>query len=316
LTPQAVDTALTTNMVPNIKSILDGGVRVTVSHSPTPTARVTLPGGGMPNGGATAGNRVPHTGTHMIEADHAGLDDIFKVATAAGINSLLVVDDANYSIFTTPTVHEIITTAAGGAADDQVITRAIALYNMNKPRLIRIHLQHIRTAWNGPAGLTMASSPYIQYLIEDDRRMGMLIQTLKTAGVWDNTFFVLGSDHGMGTTSASAHSAAQLPSWNNFMAFYGPGLKKGATIPYAENPDIPVTLLRLMGLPALKGHTAATVTIAVKGPTGQYLSNLLLGAPAELTPPHPKYIEQFLMTTPTLVDDYMQYRDGMIRLIK
>jgi hypothetical protein len=315
LTPQAVDTALGTGMATNIKFLIDNGVRVTLSHSPTPTARVSLPGGGMPNGGATAGNRTVHTGTHLIEADHAGLDDIFKEATAAGLSSELVVDDPNYSIFTTPTVHEIITTPAGGAADDQVISRAITLYKMNKPRLIRIHLQHIRTAWTGPAGLTDASSAYIRYLLDDDKRLGMFIQALKDGGVWDNTFFVLSSDHGMGTTSASAHSAAQLPSWNNFMCFYGPGLKKGATIPYAETPDIPVTLTRLMGLPALKGHTAASVTIAVKGPTGQYLSNLLAGAPADLNPPHPKYIEQFLMSTPMLVDDYMQYRDGMIRLI-
>jgi hypothetical protein len=314
LTNQAVDTALGTGMATNIKFILDNGVRVQLAHAGTPTARVVLPDGTMPNGGSTAGNRICHTGTHLIEANHDGLDDIFKEATAAGMKSMLVADDANYSVFTTPTVHEIITTPAGGTADDQVIARAIALYQMNKPRVIRIHLQHIRTAWVGPAGLTNASSPYIQYLLADDKRMGNFIQALKDGGAWDNTFFVLGSDHGMGTTSASAHPANEAPSWNNFMAFYGPGIKKGATIPYAENPDIAVTLEKLIGLPPLKGHTAA-VTIAVKGPTGQFLSNILEGAPADLTPPHPKYIEQFLMTTPMLQDDYLQYRDGMIRLI-
>jgi len=315
LTPQAVDTALGTGMVPNIKFLIDNGVRAQVSHPSTPTARVVLPDGSTPNGGSTAGNRVVHTGTHLIEADHDGLDDIFKEATAAGLKSMLVADDPNYSVFTTPTVQEIITTTPGAATDDQVISRAVALYQMNKPRLIRIHLQHIRTAWVGPAGLTAASSPYIQYLIADDKRLGTFIQALKDGGVWDNTYFVLSSDHGMGTTLASAHPANERPSWDNFMTFYGPGLKKGATIPYAENPDIPVTLVKLLGLPPLKGHTAASVTIAVKGPTGQYLSNLLVGAPADLTPPHPKYIEQFLMTTPTLVDNYAQYRDGMIRLI-
>jgi hypothetical protein len=315
LTPQAVDTALGTGMATNIKFLLDNGVRVQLSHSPTPTARVVLPDGSMPNGGSTAGNRVPHTGTHLIEADHNGLDDIFKEATSVGIQSLLVADDPNYNVFTTPTVHEIITTPPGATADDQVIARAIALYEMSKPRLIRIHLQHIRTAWVGPEGLTNASSPYIQYLLADDKRMGSFMQALKDAGVWDNTYFVLGSDHGMGTTSASAHPADERPSWNNFMAFYGPGLKKGATIPYAENPDIAITVAKFLGLPPLKGHTAANVTIAVKGTTGQYLSNLLAGAPAELTPPHPRYIDQFLMTTPMLVDDYSQYRDGMIRLI-
>jgi hypothetical protein len=314
LTPQAVDTALGTGMATNIKFVLDNGVRVQLSHAGTPTARVVLPDGSTPNGGSTAGNRICHTGTHLIEADHAGLDDIFKEATAAGMKSMLVADDPNYAVFTTPTVHEIITTPPGGTADDQVISRAIALYQMNKPRVIRIHLQHIRTAWVGPDGLTNASSPYIQYLLADDKRMGLFIQALKDGGAWDNTYFVLGSDHGMGITTASAHPANERPSWNNFMAFYGPGIKKGATIPYAENPDIAVTLEKLLGLPPLKGHTA-NVTIAVKGPTGQFLSNIFVGAPADLTPPHPKYMEQFLMTTPMLVDDYMQYRDGMISLI-
>jgi hypothetical protein len=311
---QAIQTAIGTGMAPNLKFLQDNGVRVELSHSSSPAPRVTHPDMTSPNGNATSGNRTVHTGTHLIEANHDGLDDIFKAATAAGLTSLLVVDDGNYSVFTTPTVREVITTAAGAADDDQVITRAVALYQMHKPRVIRIHLQHIRTAWNGPAGMSNASSPYIQYLIANDRRLGQFIQVLKDGGVWDNTYFMLGSDHGMGTTSASSHAASQAPSWNNFMLFYGPGLKKGATIPYAELPDVSVTLVHFLGLPALKGHTAA-VTVAEKGPTGQVLSNLLQGAPAELTPPHPRYIDQFLTTTPTLSDDFAQYRDAMIRLI-
>jgi hypothetical protein len=39
----------------------------------------------------------------------------------------------------------------------------------------------------------------------------------------------------MGTTAACARAVAGVVV-NNFLLFYGPGLKKGATIPYAEIP--------------------------------------------------------------------------------
>ena len=135
-------------------------------------------------------------------------------------------------------------------------------------------------------------------------------------GAWPSTYLVVSADHGMGATSASAHIPATASSWDPFMAFYGPDLKKGATIPYAELPDLAVTTMRFFNLPPLKGHTDPAVTLARKGPTGTVLTNLFVGAPDDI--PHPRYVEQYLKmnTYPSSADNYAPYRTAMLGLIK
>src|SRR5256885_1845746 len=196
---------------------------------------------------SVSGNTTVHTGTHLIEAPSTGMDDIFKASAAAGIKSVFAGDDPNYSIYTTPTYHSIVTT------DDAVVSYAVMQLKTNHVRLLRIHLQRIRDVWSGPDGMTNASSMYILHLLQNDQLIGTLIQALEDEGVWDATYFVLASDHGMGSTAASAHVPSQPSSWNNLLVFFGPGLKKGATIPYAELMDVPVTVMHFFGLPTLKG---------------------------------------------------------------
>ena len=118
----------------------------------------------------------------------------------------------------------------------------------------------------GPADKTNASSAYVRHIVGQRRLAGQLIQALKDEGVWNNTYLVITADHGMGTT-APARTRRQPPargtsSWR----FYGPDLKKGATIPYAELPDVAVTAMRFLGLPPLKGHTAPSVDAGPEGP--------------------------------------------------
>ena len=51
----------------------------------------------------------------------------------------------------------------------------------------------------------------------------------------------------MGQTSQSGHPQSVLSSWETFMAFYGPGVKRGARIPYAEGPDVAVMTNHFLG---------------------------------------------------------------------
>ena len=74
---QAVETAVA-NGATNMKFLLDNGVRAELSHPSSPAVTVQLPDGSTPNGGASSGNTTLHTGTHLIEAPSAGMDDIFK----------------------------------------------------------------------------------------------------------------------------------------------------------------------------------------------------------------------------------------------
>jgi hypothetical protein len=309
---EAIQTAAANGGV-NLKFVLDNGVRVETSYSTSPAARMVAANGSATWGNSTSGNTAVVTGTHVFEAPSPGLDDLFSLARTVGIKSAFSGGDDNYRIYTTPDFEQ----SDSSATDDVVVQRAVGYLKNDGVRLLRVHLQRIRDDWTGPAAMTNPSSTYIVHLLQNDMLLGTIIQALKDMGVWEHSYLVLNADHGMGTSSGSSHPPNQLPSWKAFMAFYGPGLKRGATIPYGELPDIAVTVARFLGLPPLKGHTAANVNLAVKGTTGVYLSNLLQGAPADL-PAHPKYIERYLNenTYPNMGSDFIGYRDAMYRLIR
>jgi hypothetical protein len=198
-----------------------------------------------------------------------------------------------------------------------VVQRAIDHLKNDGVRLLRLHLQRVRDDWTGPAGKTDPQSPYLKHVIADDLLLGKLIQALTDVGVWDSTYLVVTGDHGMGDDSASAHLPSAGSSWNPFLAVRGPDIKKGATIPYAELPDIAVTTtVRFLGLRPLAGHTDPKVTLARRGATGTVLENLFVGAPVELA--HPRLVERYLKenTFPASGDDYGAYREAMLRFIK
>jgi hypothetical protein len=300
------------NGAANLKLVIDNGVMVTTARSTSPAARTTLPSSAaLLWGNATSGNIAVHTGTHVYEAGPGGLDDIFVAARAAGIKSVFSGGDNNYSGLNTADFKY----ASTASSDEAIVTNAINHLRNDKVRLIRIHLQRLRDDWSGPAGKTNPTSAYQRHILANDALLGQLIQALEDEGVWESTYLVITADHGMGPANDSSHPATTASSWDIFMAFHGPGLKKGATIPYAELPDVAVTATHFLGLPPLKGHTG-NVTLAHKGPTGTVLTNLFEGAPAEVA--HPRYIQQYLdrNTFPTTGDDYLPYRAAMLELIK
>jgi len=100
------------------------------------------------------------------------------------------------------------------------------------------------------------------------------------------------------------------------MIFYGPSVKKGASIPYAETPDVAVMTNHLLGLPPLLGHTDPAVTLAKKGATGTLLMNVFEGQPQDLQ--HPKYIEKYLElgTFTSSGENYADYRTEMLGLLQ
>lgn len=310
LTPEAARTAAA-NGANNLKMVIDGGVTVTQALSTSPAARTVLPNNSLPWGGATSGNVTVHTGTHVLEANAQGMDDIFHATRAAGMKSVFAGGSGNYSALNTANF-----AYSGELSDETVVNHGINHLKQDKVRLLRLHLQRIRDAWGGPADKTSGMSGYVRAIIAADVQLGRLIQALKDEAVWDRTFLVITADHGMGQQSGSNHPASTRSSWDIFMGFYGPGLKQGATIPYAESPDVAVTTMHFFGLPPLKGHTAASVMLAKKGPTGTLLTNLFAGAPAEI--PHPRYVDQYLKmnTFGGNGDNYLAYRSAMLDLIK
>jgi predicted AlkP superfamily pyrophosphatase or phosphodiesterase len=90
------------------------------------------------------------------------------------------------------------------------------------------------------------SSDYYSKLAEMDGLIAIIEQAVKDAGIYDNTVFVLSSDHG-GTLNGHGYN---LPKHRKIpMIFYGSGIKKGFTIPSpVNNYDITPTMAALLGL--------------------------------------------------------------------
>lgn len=188
-------------------------------------------------------------------------------------------------------------------------------FKNNGTRLIRLHLQQIRDSWSGPEDKLKPGSPYQKAILNADALLGKLIEMFKSENVWENVYIIVAGDHGMGITSESEHPPSVLSSWSTFMNFYGPGVKKGKSIPYAESPDLALMINHFLNLNPLQGHTDPKVTIEIKGTTGTFLSNIFEANPEEIS--HPRMIRRYLESKnlkPS--DDFAEYRLAMLSYIK
>jgi len=223
------------NGATHLKFFLHHGVRVEEALCTSPSAVVILPDSSRPWGTAAPPNVAMHTGTHVFES--RAIDDVFLAARRSGIRSVFAGSADNYNVFTSADFHH-----ARSYTDSFCVAFAVEHLVRDTVRLFSIHLQELRRAWKGPAGKVDPLSSYQQSLLHADRQLGRLIDAVKSAGRWESTYVVIASDHGMGTTERSDHPASEPTSWRSFMCFYGPGIRQGATIPYAETPDIAVLI--------------------------------------------------------------------------
>jgi hypothetical protein len=292
----------------NMKFLFDNGVWVAEAYCTSPAARVYLPDGSRPWGSAAPPNIAMHTGTHVFESRQ--MDDVFLAARGANIKSVFAGSAENYTVINTADFCYAVSNS-----DSIVVDFAIHHLKKDGARLLSLHVQEERRYWRGPEEKLRPESEYQHYLLCVDHLLGKLLDALKAEGVWDSTYVIVSSDHGMGMTKQSDHPPSVLSSWEPYMNFYGPGVKKGKAIPYAETPDIALLIDDLLRLQPLKGHTDPAVTVEPKGPTGTLLTNIFEGGSAEVN--HPKFIRRYLKSKnwkPS--DDYAEYRLAMLSLMK
>lgn len=291
----------------NLKYLAENGVVVQDAYSNSPVGRVKLPDGSEPWRGASPPNIGMHTGTHVFENQQ--LDDIFLAAKRKGVKSVYVGGHTLYDVFKTPDIYyaEIM-------PDQQVVALGIKHIKEDGARLVRLHLQEIRSFWKGPQDKTNPDSAYIKAILNADAALGKLIAFLKNEGLWETAYFIISADHGMGTLSKSNHLSEQLSSWQIYMNFYGPGIKKGTTIPYAESPDVALMTNHFMGLPPLKGYTSKVKSLKNLKTTGVFLENIFEGNSDNLE--HPQWIKKYLdKNAGSPPNDYLHYRDAMLHFI-
>jgi hypothetical protein len=292
----------------NLKFLIENGVCVEEAYCTSPAPRMYLPDGSLPWGTSSSPNVAMHTGTHVFESRH--MDDIFLSARRAQIKSVFAGGANNYKEFTTPDFCH-----AGSLTDSAVVQYGIDHFKNDGTRLLRLHLQQIRNSWSGPEDKLNPRSRYQQAILNADALLGKLIQMFKSADAWENTYIIIAGDHGMGITKQSEHPPSVLSSWSPFMNFYGPGVKKGKNIPYAETPDLAIMINYFLNLEPLKGYTDPNATIEPNGTTGTFLSNIFEGNQDEIE--HPKLIRRYLESKnwkPS--DDYAEYRLAMISYLK
>jgi hypothetical protein len=296
------------NGAANIKFFIENGVSVREAYCTSPAPRMYLPDGSLPWGTSSSPNVAMHTGTHVFESRQ--MDDIFLSARRAKIKSVFAGGASNYEEFTTPDFCH-----SGSLTDSAVVQYGIDHFKNDGVRLLRLHLQNIRDSWSGPEDKLNPLSQYQKAIRHADGLLGKLIQVLKTENIWANTYIIFAGDHGMGNTKESDHPPSVLSSWSPFMNFYGPGIKKGKNIPYAETPDLALLVNHFLNLKPLKGHTDPGIEIEIKGTTGTFLSNIFEGNPDEID--HPKMIRRYLDSKngkPS--DDYSEYRLSMLAFIR
>ncbi|PWG06644.1 alkaline phosphatase family protein [Polaribacter aquimarinus] len=306
LMKDAVETAIKAG-AENLRYFRNNGVVVEDAYSNSPVGRVKLPDGSEPWRGASPPNIGMHTGTHVFESQN--LDDIFLSAKRKGIKSVYVGGHTLYDVFTTADTHY-----AAIMSDQKVVELGMKHIKQDGARLVRLHLQEIRSSWKGPEGKTNPDSMYIKAILNADAQLAKLVTFLKKEGLWKNSFFIISADHGMGTLRKSNHLSEQLSSWQIYMNFYGNGVKKGATIPYAESPDIAILTNYFMNLPKLKGYTSRIDYLKQTSTTGVFLKNIFEGNSKDIN--HPKWIKKYLEDNKkSPPNNYLHYREAMIKYI-
>jgi Type I phosphodiesterase / nucleotide pyrophosphatase len=304
----AVKTAMENGAV-NLKYLHDNGVWVEEAYCVSPSPYLRLPDGSLPWGTSSPPNVAMHTGTHVFESRQ--MDDIFLEARNANIKSVFSGGAENYKEFNTADYCFY----SNSASDSEVVQFGMNHFLNDNVHLIRLHIQRVRNYWDGPQCKTDPDSRYEHYLLHVDSLLGKFISAIKIKGLWDSTYIIVAGDHGMGITKKSEHPASIISSWKPYMNFYGPGIKKGKSIPYAESPDIAIMVDYLLKLPPLKGHTDPEVSMVPRGTTGTLLKNIFVGNPEDLN--HPMLIKKYLESTgwhPP--DDYAGYRLAIIFLLK
>jgi hypothetical protein len=308
LQQDAVEVAAANGAV-HLKFLLDNGVHAREAYSTSPAPRMYLPDGSLPWGTSSSPNVAMHTGTHVYESRE--MDDIFLSARRSkNIKSVFAGGADNYKEFTTPDY-----SYWGALTDSAVVQHGIDHFKNDGVRLIRLHLQRIRDSWSGPQSKLDPDSEYQKSLLKADQLLGKFMDILKKEGVWDSTYIVVSGDHGMGIEQSSDHPPSVFSSWATFIGFYGPGIKRGTSIPYAETPDIALMVTHFLGSNPLKGHLDPNTALETKGTTATFLENIFEGKPDQVD--HPKYILRYLESKQRKPsDEFSEYRSAMLEYIK
>lgn len=191
--------------LPNFSSLADQGTLVKkmtgiIPYHPTHGEYAEVHTSSYPN-------PVMMTGTIFLKADQPMLQHSFE-------HSAFVSNSLSYQSITNG--YKIVIQKT--ETDEFAIDQALNILKNHEIEFLRIHMQNTGSAGsrvlnadsNEPYkhNIWHENSPYIPTAIEADNQIGRLIKELQTLGKWEDTLFILTSDHGQTKTG---HSSSKRP---------------------------------------------------------------------------------------------------------
>jgi len=140
--------------------------------------------------------------------------------------------------------------------DDESVRWALELMRMGRPRFMRVHLQNPGSAgfecmatekdvdWR--FDIWAKDSPYRIATERADSLLKVFLDGLNTLGVLEKTVIIVVGDHGQ--DDGGWHPLQSPDGAITTMVLWGPGVKSGMKVPYAEHTDIVPTICALMGV--------------------------------------------------------------------
>lgn len=173
--------------------------------------------------------------------------------------------------------------------DEQIVNAALELLRNEQIGFMRIVLQDSNNKASQPVAFATAQgharqgdiyskdSPYLDYIKNADRLLGVFVQELKAMGKFEDSLLVLLSD---GNARSGWHPIQASDSQRIPLAFIGAGIAKNRSLDYADSIDIVPSILSLMNMPQINNN----------GGAGQILQQIR----ADYTGPqivHPRYLQ-------------------------
>jgi membrane-anchored protein YejM (alkaline phosphatase superfamily) len=140
--------------------------------------------------------------------------------------------------------------------DDESVRWALELMRTGRPRFMRVHLRNPGSA--GFECMTTAKdvdwqfdiwpkdSPYRIATERADSLLRVFLDGLNTLGVLEKTVIIVVGDHGQ--DDAGWHPLQSPDGAITTLVLWGPGVKSGMIVPYAEHTDIVPTICALIGI--------------------------------------------------------------------
>lgn len=237
--------------IPNIRYFMDNGCYTLKDRTVLPSASAINWASmfmGVPtemHGYTQWNSRTPEIPSSLI-GKHNMCATIFSVVRdqmpSAETGCLFEWDGIKYLVDTLSISH--VAQAADGEKDPMQIANMSADYiKAKKPQFVAVCIDQVDHTGHAEGHDTPA---YYSTLANVDKEIGVIMQAVKDAGMWDNTVFILTADHG---GINKGHGGQTLQEMQIPFIICGKNIKKGMVITDAMMQyDCPATIAEIFGL--------------------------------------------------------------------